>query len=97
MSTRDTQSAARAQRPRPLTRLAALLSLRTISGKLIMGLIVLFGLASIIVSVVTAESLSNSLMSSLNPSSRPRPCAGRTARSRRKVAIPTPTQTRTRR
>ena len=66
MSTRDTQSAARAQRPRLLARLAALLSLRTISGKLIMGLIVLFGLASIIVSVVTAESLSNSLMSSLN-------------------------------
>ena len=47
-------------------RLAALLSLRTISGKLIVGLVVLFGLASIIVSVVTAQSLNNSLMSSLN-------------------------------
>ena len=47
-------------------RLAALLSLRTISGKLIVGLVVLFGLASIIVSVITAQSLNNSLMSSLN-------------------------------
>ena len=47
-------------------RLAALLSLRTISGKLIVGLLVLFGLASVIVSVVTAQSLNNSLMSSLN-------------------------------
>jgi two-component system, OmpR family, sensor kinase len=47
-------------------RLAALLSLRTISGKLIVGLIVLLGAASIIVSVVTAQSLHNSLMSSLN-------------------------------
>src|SRR5580692_1139152 len=47
-------------------RLAALLSLRTISGKLIVGLVVLFGAASIIVSVVTAQSLNNSLMSSLN-------------------------------
>ena len=49
-----------------LARLAALLSLRTISGKLIIGLIVLFGLASVIVSVVTVQSLNNSLMSSLN-------------------------------
>jgi two-component system OmpR family sensor kinase len=49
-----------------LTRLAALLSLRTISGKLIIGLIVLFGLASVIVSLVTVQSLNNSLMSSLN-------------------------------
>ena len=47
-------------------RLAALLSFRTISGKLIIGLVVLLGVASIIVSVVTAESLSNSLMSSLD-------------------------------
>ena len=47
-------------------RLAALLSLRTISGKLIIGLLVLFGLASVIVSVITAQSLSNSLLSSLN-------------------------------
>ncbi len=49
-----------------LARLAALLSLRTISGKLIIGLIVLFGLASVIVSLVTVQSLNNSLMSSLN-------------------------------
>ncbi|HWN60815.1 MAG TPA: HAMP domain-containing sensor histidine kinase [Streptosporangiaceae bacterium] len=42
-----------------------MLSFRTISGKLIIGLVVLFGLASIVVSVVTAQSLSNSLMSSL--------------------------------
>jgi two-component system OmpR family sensor kinase len=52
--------------PRRLARLAAVLSLRTISGKLIVGLIVLFGLASVIVSVVTVSSLNNSLMSSLN-------------------------------
>ena len=50
-------------RPR---RLAAVLSLRTISGKLIIGLLVLFGLASVLVSVITAQSLNNSLMSSLN-------------------------------
>ncbi|MGH3229153.1 MAG: HAMP domain-containing sensor histidine kinase [Streptosporangiaceae bacterium] len=42
-----------------------MLSYRTISGKLIIGLVVLFGLASVVVSVVTAQSLSNSLMSSL--------------------------------
>jgi two-component system, OmpR family, sensor kinase len=53
-------------RPRRLTRLAAALSLRTISGKLIVGLLILFGLASVIVSVITAQSLNNSLMSSLN-------------------------------
>ncbi len=47
-------------------RLAAVLSLRTISGKLIVGLLVLFGLASVIVSLITANSLNNSLMSSLN-------------------------------
>ena len=50
-------------RPR---RLAAVLSLRTISGKLIFGLLILFGLASVIVSVITAQSLNNSLMSSLD-------------------------------
>ena len=43
-----------------------MLSLRTISGKLIIGLVVLFGLASVFVSVITAQSLNNSLMSSLN-------------------------------
>ena len=59
-------SARSAPRPRRLGRLAAVLSLRTISGKLIVGLVVLFGLASIIVSVITAESLNNSLKSSLN-------------------------------
>jgi two-component system, OmpR family, sensor kinase len=53
-------------RPRRLARVARLLSFRTISGKLIIGLIVLFGLASAAVSVVTAHSLSNSLMSSLD-------------------------------
>ncbi|MGD0240825.1 MAG: HAMP domain-containing sensor histidine kinase [Streptosporangiaceae bacterium] len=47
-------------------RLAAMLSPRTISGKLIIGLLILFGLASVIVSVITAQSLNNSLMSSLN-------------------------------
>jgi two-component system OmpR family sensor kinase len=46
--------------------LARLLSPRTISGKLIIGLFVLFGLASVVVSLVTAASLSNSLMSSLD-------------------------------
>jgi two-component system OmpR family sensor kinase len=57
---------ARAVRPHGrLARWAGVLSLRTISGKLIVGLIVLFGLASVLVSVVTAQSLSNSLMSSL--------------------------------
>ena len=54
------------RRPRRLARLAAVLSLRTISGKLIIGLLVLFGLASVFVSVITAQSLNNSLMSSLN-------------------------------
>ena len=46
--------------------LARLLSPRTISGKLIIGLFVLFGLASVVVSLVTAASLSSSLMSSLD-------------------------------
>jgi two-component system OmpR family sensor kinase len=63
MTRRDGQPA---PRPRRLTRLAATLSLRTISGKLIVGLLILFGLASVIVSVITAQSLNNSLMSSLN-------------------------------
>ena len=47
-------------------RLAALFSLRTISGKLIVGLALLFGVASVAVSVVTDHSLNQSLMSSLN-------------------------------
>ena len=51
---------------RGLTRLAALFSLRTISGKLIIGLALLFGVASVAVSVVTDHSLNQSLMSSLN-------------------------------
>jgi len=46
--------------------LARVLSLRTISGRLIVGLFVLFGLASVVVSLVTAASLSSSLMSSLD-------------------------------
>ena len=54
------------QRPHRLSRLAALLSLRTISGKLIIGLVVLLGAASIIVSVVTSSSLNKSLMSSVD-------------------------------
>ena len=49
-----------------LARWAHVLSFRTISGKLIIGLLVLFGLASLVVSLVTAHSLSDSLMSSLN-------------------------------
>jgi two-component system, OmpR family, sensor kinase len=48
-----------------LARWAHVLSYRTISGKLIIGLVLLFGLASAVVSVVTAQSLDNSLMSSL--------------------------------
>jgi len=47
-------------------RVAAVLSLRTISGKLIIGLIVLFGLASVVVSVITSSALTNSLWGSLN-------------------------------
>jgi two-component system OmpR family sensor kinase len=43
-----------------------LFSLRTISGKLIVGLALLFGVASVAVSVVTDHSLNSSLMSSLN-------------------------------
>jgi two-component system, OmpR family, sensor kinase len=48
-----------------LARWAHVLSYRTISGKLIIGLVVLFGLASAVTSVVTARSLSNSLTGSL--------------------------------
>jgi len=51
---------------RGLGRLAALFSLRTISGKLIVGLVLLFGVASVAVSAVTDHSLNQSLMSSLN-------------------------------
>jgi two-component system, OmpR family, sensor kinase len=51
---------------RGLARLAALFSWRTISGKLIIGLALLFGVASVAVSVVTDHSLNQSLMSSLN-------------------------------
>jgi two-component system OmpR family sensor kinase len=58
--------ASQAQRPGRRARLAGLLSWRTISGKLIIGLVVLFALAGAAVSVVTADSLNNSLMSSLN-------------------------------
>ena len=47
-------------------RLSALLSPRTISGRLIIGLIVLIGLAGAAVSVVTANALNDSLMSSLS-------------------------------
>ena len=58
--------ASQAQRPGLQARLAGLLSWRTISGKLIIGLVVLFALAGAAVSLVTANSLSNSLMSLLN-------------------------------
>jgi len=58
--------ASQAHRPGLRARLAGLLSWRTISGKLIIGLVVLFALAGAAVSLVTANSLSNSLMSSLN-------------------------------
>jgi two-component system OmpR family sensor kinase len=51
--------------PGRLARWAHVLSYRTISGKLIIGLVLLFGLASALVSVVTAQSLTNTLMSSL--------------------------------
>jgi two-component system, OmpR family, sensor kinase len=47
-------------------RLSGLLSPRTISGRLIIGLIVLIGLAGAAVSLVTANALSDSLMSSLD-------------------------------
>jgi two-component system OmpR family sensor kinase len=51
--------------PGRLARWAHVLSYRTISGKLIIGLVLLFGLASAVVSVVTAQSLNDSLMGSL--------------------------------
>ncbi len=47
-------------------RLGGLISLRTLSGKLIVGLFVLFGLASAAVSLVTAQSLKSTLTSSLD-------------------------------
>ncbi len=56
----------RSDRPRRLSRLAALLSFRTISGRLIIGLVVLIAAASVAVSIVTDDSLNRSLMSSLN-------------------------------
>jgi two-component system OmpR family sensor kinase len=56
----------KADRPRRLSRLAALLSFRTISGRLIIGLVVLIAAASVAVSIVTDDSLNSSLMSSLN-------------------------------
>jgi two-component system, OmpR family, sensor kinase len=49
-----------------LARWARVLSFRTISGKLIIGLLVLFGLASVVVSLVTAQTLNNSLRGSLS-------------------------------
>jgi two-component system, OmpR family, sensor kinase len=66
MSGRNAQPVPAARAPGRLGRLAALLSLRTISGKLIIGLALLFGLASVAVSVVTDNALNHSLMSSLN-------------------------------
>jgi two-component system, OmpR family, sensor kinase len=59
-------SAPAVQPPGRLARLAHVLSFRTISGKLIIGLVLLFGVASLVVSLVTAQSLQGSLMSSLN-------------------------------
>jgi two-component system, OmpR family, sensor kinase len=52
--------------PGRLARLVSLLSFRTISGRLIIGLVALLAVASIAVSVVTDSSLNRSLMSSLN-------------------------------
>jgi two-component system OmpR family sensor kinase len=66
MSGRNAQPAPAARAPRRLDRLAVLLSLRTISGKLIIGLALLFGLASVAVSVITDNALNHSLMSSLD-------------------------------
>jgi two-component system OmpR family sensor kinase len=56
----------RSDRPRRLSRAAALLSFRTISGRLIIGLVVLIAAASVAVSIVTDDSLNRSLMSSLD-------------------------------
>ncbi|MDQ2811581.1 MAG: HAMP domain-containing histidine kinase [Actinomycetota bacterium] len=58
--------AGQAHRPGRLAWLASLLSFRTISGRLIIGLVVLIAVASAAVSVVTDNSLNRSLMSSLN-------------------------------
>jgi len=52
--------------PRRLSWIAALLSFRTISGRLIIGLVVLIAVASIAVSIETDNSLNRSLMASLN-------------------------------
>ena len=52
--------------PSKAARLASLLSFRTISGRLIIGLVALLAVASVAVSVVTDSSLNRSLMSSLN-------------------------------
>jgi two-component system OmpR family sensor kinase len=49
-----------------LARMASLLSFRTISGRLIIGLVALIAMASVAVSVVTDNSLNQSLMYSLN-------------------------------
>ena len=54
------------QQPGRLARLASLLSFRTISGRLIIGLVALLTVASVAVSVVTNSSLNRSLMSALN-------------------------------
>jgi two-component system, OmpR family, sensor kinase len=54
-----------ARRPGRLARLAAVLSLRTISGRIIAGLVLLIVLAGAAVSVVTDHSLSQSLWASL--------------------------------
>jgi two-component system OmpR family sensor kinase len=55
-----------AHRARRLARLVSLLSFRTISGRLIIGLVALIAVASVSVSVVTDNSLNRSLMSSLS-------------------------------
>jgi two-component system OmpR family sensor kinase len=62
----DPVRAGDAPRPRRLSWIAALLSFRTISGRLIIGLVVLIAVASIAVSIETDNSLNHSLMSSLN-------------------------------
>ena len=51
--------------PGRLARLVSLLSFRTISGRLIIGLVALVAVASVAVSVVTDSSLNQSLMGSL--------------------------------
>jgi two-component system OmpR family sensor kinase len=54
-----------ARRPGRLARLTAVLSLRTISGRIIVGLVLLIVMAGAAVSVVTDNSLSHSLWTSL--------------------------------